>query len=160
MVKAGVVRTDGGEAAAGGENGKGAGELLAEGELHSGDEDGAELHAGGEAADKLQAGGEAAAMLRAGGKDSAELGEGGEAASEVGEGSRVAGKTEAGGQVVLACLWSASRASRASTSRVLISSSILITLECSASSKESHSSTMASVTMLTLSGSSQVRNWI
>ena len=51
---------------------------------------------------------------------------------------------------MLARLWSVSRASRASIRRVLTSSSIWRTLEYSASSKDSHSSTMASVTMSTV----------
>ena len=60
--------------------------------------------------------------------------------------------------MVLARVWSASRASRASTSRVLTSSSIWMTLEYSASSKDSHSSDMASETVFTVSGSSRCRN--
>ena len=126
---------------------------------------GADVRAGGEAAGEVSAGGElcaedtaggvAGADVRAGGEAAGEVSAGGELCAEVTAGPRAAGGTEAGGRNVgFARVWSASRASRASTSRILTSSSIWMTLECRASSKESHSSNMASVTRFTVSGSS------
>ena len=115
----------------------------------------ADVHEGGEAAGEVSAGGELCAEDTAGGVAGADVRAGGVAD----EGPRVAGETEAGGQQVrFTRVWSASRASRAAISRVLTCSSISMTLECSASSKEFHSLNMVSETRFTVSGSSQFRN--